>query len=344
MIDTAVVPPLLNWYASAHRDLPWRRTRDPYCIWVSEIMLQQTRVEAVRAYYARFMEMLPDVQALAAADEQTCLKLWEGLGYYSRVRNLHRAAVVVCRDYGGALPDSYAELMRLPGIGDYTAGAIASIAFGERVPAVDGNVLRVITRLTGDSRPITDQKVRADLRTQTAAIVPEGQAGTFNQAMMELGATVCVPNGAPRCECCPLVQHCEAYRCGTALSLPVKAEKKPRRIEPRTVFLLYSGGKIALHRRPPKGLLGGMWELPSAEGALAPEQAVHQLEAWGLEAEQLCPRADAKHIFTHIEWHMTGYYAVCKTPADGFEWVLPSELRETYALPSAFRPFLEVPG
>ncbi len=344
MTGRAIVQPLLDWYAAGHRDLPWRRTRDPYCIWVSEIMLQQTRVEAVRGYYARFMEALPDVRALAAAEEETCLKLWEGLGYYSRVRNLHRAAVIICQEYGGKLPGSYEALLRLPGIGDYTAGAIASIAFGERVPAVDGNVLRVVTRLTGDFRPVTDPKVRAGLRAWTAEAVPAGQAGAFNQAMMELGAMVCVPNGAPRCGSCPLAHLCEACRAGTAAALPVKQAKKPRRIEPRTVFLICSGDRTALRRRPDRGLLAGLWELPSAEGALDPAQAKAQLAAWGIGAARLLSLRPAKHIFTHVEWHMTGYYAECEAQAGGFVWVAPEQLREAYALPSAFRPFLEVLG
>lgn len=343
MIPSAIVEPLLAWYETAKRDLPWRRTRDPYRIWVSEIMLQQTRVEAVRGYYARFMEALPNVQALAAADEQLCLKLWEGLGYYSRVRNLHRAAQTVCEEYGGQLPNSHAALLKLPGIGDYTAGAISSIAFGERVPAVDGNVLRVTARLTEDYRPITDTAVRADLRTQIAEIVPEGRAGVFNQAMMEIGATVCIPNGAPHCPECPLSHLCIGYLSGTAATLPVKAAKKPRRIEPRTVFVLRAGELTALRRRPKKGLLAGLWELPSAEGTLTPEQANACLEDWGLRPERLLSLRPEKHIFTHIEWHMTGYCAECGEPAADFVWVSPAQLREEYALPSAFRPFLEVP-
>lgn len=344
MMTVAIVPPLLEWYASAKRDLPWRHTRDPYRIWVSEVMLQQTRVEAVRGYYARFLEALPDVRALAAADEAVYLKLWEGLGYYSRVRNLHRAAVMVCTEYGGRFPEDHAALCGLPGIGDYTAGAVASIAFGQRVPAVDGNVLRVVTRLLNDSRPVSDPKVKAGLRAQVADIVPADAPGTFNQSLMELGATVCVPNGAPRCGDCPLLHLCEGYRAGTAAGLPVKAAKKPRRVEPRTVFLLCCEGRAALRKRPEKGLLGGLWELPSAEGALNPAQARALLTQWGLAPGQLLSLRSAKHIFTHVEWHMTGYYADCAALAEGFTWALPGQLREEYALPSAFRPFLSVLG
>ncbi len=337
-----ITAPLLAWYESAQRDLPWRHTRDPYRIWVSEVMLQQTRVEAVRGYYERFLQALPDVQALAQAEEPVYLKLWEGLGYYSRVRNLHRAAVIVCAEYGGKFPASSAQLRKLPGIGDYTAGAVASIAFGERVPAVDGNVLRVVTRLWDDSRPVSDPKVRAALREQVAALVPEAAPGAFNQALMELGATVCVPNGAPHCADCPLSHLCEGFRLGTAAGLPVKASKKPRRVEERTVFLLRCGELVALRRRPEAGLLGGMWEFPAAEEALAPAAARGQLAAWGLETGQLLSLRPAKHIFTHIEWHMTGYYAACSAPAGGFTWATLPQLREDYTLPSAFRSFLAV--
>lgn len=337
-----LVSPLLEWYGAEKRDLPWRHTRDPYRIWVSEVMLQQTRVEAVRGYYDRFLRALPDVRALAEADEAVYLKLWEGLGYYSRARNLHRAAVTICEEYGGEFPREYAELRKLPGIGDYTAGAVASIAFGQRVPAVDGNVLRVAARLRNDCRPVTDPKVKAELRGWVAELVPEDAPGAFNQALMELGATVCVPNGAPRCGNCPVMHLCEGYHLGTADGLPVKAAKKPRRIEPRTVFLLCCEGKTALRRRPAKGLLGGLWELPAAEGTLNPEQARAQLLEWGAETGQLLSLRPAKHIFSHVEWHMTGYYAECAAPAEGFTWAKPEELREEYALPSAFRPFLAV--
>lgn len=341
-MTAALVPPLLGWYETAKRDLPWRHTNDPYRIWVSEVMLQQTRVEAVRGYYARFLQTLPDVQALAAAAEPVYLKLWEGLGYYSRVRNLHRAAVQICEDLGGHFPKTHAELCRLPGIGDYTAGAIASIAFGQCVPAVDGNVLRVVTRLQNDSRPVTDPKVKAALRELVASLVPPDAPGIFNQAMMELGATICVPNGAPRCGACPIRDFCEGFRAGTAAELPQKAAKKPRRVQPRTVFLLQCNGNTALRRRPAKGLLGGLWELPAAEGTLDQTQARAQLAAWGVRMETLLPLAPAKHIFTHVEWHMTGYFAVCAAPAGGFTWAAPDQLREEYALPSAFRPFLAV--
>ncbi len=342
-VSKAICAPLLDWFSQNARVLPWRENRDPYRIWVSEIMLQQTRVEAVKAYFVRFLHTLPTIQALAQADEQTYLKLWEGLGYYSRVRNLHRAAVQVCESYGGIMPKTHAQLLQLPGIGDYTAGAVASIAYDERVPAVDGNVLRVIARLTADERFISDPKVKADLRTQVAAIVPE-QAGAFNQAIMELGALICVPNGAPKCADCPLLHLCVGAASGIAVGLPRKAPKRARTRVERTVFLLRCNGKVALHRRPEKGLLAKLWELPGVEVPLSPEQARAYLAEQQMDCAQIRSLRPAKHIFTHIEWHMTGYYVDLETfpPTDDFCWVTPTDLRAAYALPSAFRAFLKV--
>lgn len=340
-LSPAICQPLLTWFSENARVLPWRKNRDPYRVWVSEIMLQQTRVEAVKAYFLRFMETLPTVQDLAAAEEQTYLKLWEGLGYYSRVRNLHKAAVQVCTEYGGQIPATHAELLKLAGIGDYTAGAVASIAFGEKVPAVDGNVLRVVARLTADERPVTDPKVKADMRAQLVDILPD-DVGAFNQALMEIGAMVCIPNGAPKCEDCPLLHLCAGAHMGIAARLPNKAAKKARTIVPRTIFLLRYDGKIALHRRPAKGLLAKLWELPGAEEALSPEDAKHWLSAQSVSAAKLLAMRPAKHIFTHVEWHMTGYYVTlsAQPPANDWVWVTPAQLREAYALPSAFRAFL----
>lgn len=343
-LTAAVVAPLTDWYAGNARELPWRRDRDAYRVWVSEIMLQQTRVEAVRGYFERFMRACPTVRALAEADEQAVLKLWEGLGYYSRARNLHRAARAVCAEYGGALPDTYDALRTLPGVGDYTAGAVASIAYGRRVPAVDGNVLRVVSRLTADERPVTDAKVKAALRAQVEAVLPV-DPGIFNQALMELGATVCVPNGAPKCGECPVRHLCEGAEQGIAERLPNKAAKKARRVERRTIFLLRWEGRAALRRRPESGLLAGLWELPGAEEALSPAGARAWLAAQGLACAQLRSLRPAKHIFTHVEWHMTGYYVDLAAPPPegaGMTLVTPEELRAAYALPSAFRAFLSV--
>lgn len=338
----AVVQPLLAWYDAGHRDLPWRRTQNPYHIWLSEIMLQQTRVEAVIPYYERFLAACPDIQALADATEETYLKLWEGLGYYSRVRNLHKAAVVLSEQYGGQMPADYDALLRLPGIGDYTAGAIASIAFGIAQPAVDGNVLRVVARLTGEERPIDVPAVKRDMRAQVAAIVPHDRPGAFNQAMMELGAVVCIPNGAPRCGDCPLMHLCRSYHEQTTDWIPVRTPKKARTRIERTVLLVRCGERVGIRKRPDTGLLARMWELPAYEQALSADALREQLKAEGWQVKRLLSLRAAKHIFTHVEWHMTGYEVELSEPVADLIWVTPDELRGAYALPSAFRSFLQV--
>lgn len=338
----AVTEPLLAWYDAGHRDLPWRRTRDPYRIWLSEIMLQQTRVEAVIPYYERFLSACPTVRDLADAPEETYLKLWEGLGYYSRVRNLHKAAQVICDTYGGQMPADHAALLKLPGIGDYTAGAVASIAFDIAEPAVDGNVLRVVARITGDERPIDDAKVKKDMRAQVAAIIPHDRSGAFNQAMMELGAVVCIPNGAPRCGDCPLMHLCRACHEQITDRIPVRTPKKARTVVHRTVLLPRCGGLVGIRKRPDTGLLARMWELPAYEHPLEPSALRDQLTDDGWKVERMLSLRPAKHIFTHIEWHMTGYYVELSEPVEDLTWVTPSALRGEYALPSAFRAFLKV--
>ena len=299
---------LQNWYPDHHRDLPWRRTRDPYAIWVSEIMLQQTRVAAVIPYYERLHSELPDVFALAAVSDDRLNRLWQGLGYYSRAKNLKRAAQIVCERYAGRMPDTYETLLTLPGIGSYTAGAIASIAYGERVPAVDGNVLRVYARLMNDPSDIVDPAVKTRVFEELKAIMPD-DPGTFNQALMELGATVCVPNGQPLCGDCPLASVCKAKEAGTAGALPNKAPKKPRAAEERTVFALYEHGAPLLLKRPNKGLLAGLYELPNVSGYLSTEQAMQWLSEHGLHPTGDLSVYAAKHIFTHIEWRMRVYAA-----------------------------------
>ena len=328
--------PLLVWFRQNARDLPWRRTEDPYRIWVSEIMLQQTRVAAVLGYYARFLEAFPSVEALAAAPEDRLMKLWEGLGYYSRARNLQRAAKAVVEM--GGFPDTYDGLLALPGIGDYNASAIASAAFGRREAAVDGNVLRVVTRLTDCHDDILDPKTKKAIREQVQSVMPETPADIriFNQATMELGATVCVPNGPPKCELCPVRDLCLGRIRDTAEMLPVKKPKKARRVEEKTGFLLLREDKVALCRRPDTGLLAGLWEFPNVEGTLDEEKAPAQVAAWGLEPKAWKNRLTAKHIFTHVEWHMTGY--TLSVSGDGpaeWEWVDADGL-EAHAVPSAF--------
>lgn len=341
-VTPAIVAPLLNWYDQGHRDLPWRAQPTPYRVWVSEIMLQQTRVQAVLGYFSRWMETLPDVRSLAAADESVYLKLWEGLGYYSRVRNLHRAAVEICEKYGGELPADYDALLSLPGIGDYTAGAIASIACGIPVPAVDGNVLRVAARLDNDFTPITDTAFKKRTRSRFAALMPDDRPGDLNQSLMELGATVCLPNGTPLCGDCPVQHLCLGYHHENAALLPLRAAKKARRIENRTVLLLRYGPLVGLTRRPASGLLAGLWELPALDGHLSPEEVRTALSARGWQLTKILSLRPAKHVFTHVEWHMNGYYIELANQPEALTFVSPSALRAEYALPSAFRAFLSV--
>lgn len=337
-----IVLPLLQWYADHARVLPWRDSPSPYRVWISEIMLQQTRVEAVKPFFERFLAELPGIASLAAASEAQLYKLWEGLGYYSRVRNLQKAAQMVMQEYGGELPGDPQHLLRLPGIGAYTAGAISSIAFGRPTPAVDGNVLRVIARVTADRANVGQPAVKRNMEQQLKAVYPAGRAGDFTQALMELGALVCLPNGAPKCGECPLSGLCEAHKQGIEEELPVKPAKKERRIEPRTVFLLLCGGKVALQKRPESGLLAGLWEFPSAQGAISPQDTEKLLKTWGLSPENPKPLPKAKHVFSHIEWHMTGYAVPVKEPCAGFVWASRRELLETYTLPSALKVYTKI--
>ena len=337
-----IVSPLLAWYLQNARKLPWRDEPTPYRVWVSEIMLQQTRVEAVKPYYERFLRELPDISALASAPEEQLLKLWEGLGYYSRVRSLQKAARAVVERYGGELPADAEELRRLPGIGDYTAGAIASIAFGLPEPAVDGNVLRVAARLSASHEDISDPARKAELREILRKIYPAGKAGDFTQALMELGATVCLPNGTPRCEDCPLAELCEARRSGQETVLPVKAPKPQRREEKLTVFRLLHGSRAALRKRPETGLLAGLWEFPNRPGALSPAEAGDALRAWGVSAARTEPLPEARHVFTHLEWHMTGYLVRAENECDPFSWAEADSVLREYALPSAFKIYRKI--
>ena len=331
---------LLPWYVKNLRPLPWREDRDPYHIWLSEIMLQQTRVEAVKGYYARFLAELPTIQALSQCDDEKLHKLWEGLGYYSRVRNLKKAAQEIMERHGGVFPRSLDEILALPGIGDYTAGAIGSIAFNLPTPAVDGNVLRVAARLTNDPSPIdlpqTKRKVSAALRE----IYPEN-ASDFTQALMELGATLCGPNWKPKCERCPCAALCLGYQKGTAEALPVKAPKKPKRQEDRTVFIFSCGDAYALCKRPDRGLLAGLWEFPNVTGKLDLSQALSAAEQFGVRPRNLLRQTEKKHIFTHIQWNLRGYYIEAAEESNRFYWFTAAQLRAQAALPTAFRQFLE---
>lgn len=336
--------PLLLWYNEKKRDLPWRHTGDPYRIWVSEIMLQQTRVEAVRKYYLRFTEELPEISDLAACPDEKLLKLWEGLGYYSRVKNMKKAAQL---SHDG-LPKTYDSLRTLPGIGNYTAGAVASIAYGLPEPAVDGNVLRVLTRLTGCREDISKQKTRTDAEDCLRKYLcghPEAAPGIFNQAMMELGALICLPNTDPLCVSCPVQKFCSALRDGTVSKIPVRAKKSSRRIEERCVLIIRDGNKTAIRKRPNHGLLAGLYEFPNIAGYKDADEAVQITQKMGFTVLRITPLPDTKHIFTHLEWRMRAYLIkTAQTEESLREDIIladAEELQKIYALPSAFDAYKE---
>lgn len=335
---------LLSWYRAEARSLPWRSPLTPYRVWVSEIMLQQTRIEAVIPYFERFMAELPTVQDLAAVSDERLMKLWEGLGYYSRARNLKKAAIQICERHGGELPADYDALRNLAGFGDYTAGAVASIAFGIPVPAVDGNVLRVVSRLTADFDDVMKTATRRRYTETVREWLPSNAAGDFNAALMELGERVCLPNTVPRCENCPLKTVCEGYQKQVAVLLPTRRAKTERRVEYRTVFLFTTDEKmprVLLHKRPESGLLAGLWELPQVET----EDTVAATSALCAEYRAIAHDTrmigEGKHLFSHIEWRMRGIQVKTSffPPPCGYVWATLDEVNAYYALPTAFRPF-----
>ena len=337
------VPLLIDWYRAGHRDLPWRETRDPYAILVSEIMLQQTRAETVKPYYHRFLATLPTVGALAETDDDTLHKLWEGLGYYSRVRNLKRAAITVMEAFGGVIPADFDALLSLPGVGRYTAGAVASIAYDLPVPAVDGNVLRVVARLTGDDTDVLTPAAKTAAERAIAPHVPTSGAGDLTQALIELGAVVCTPGGSPRCAECPLSLLCAAAREGRQAELPVRNPKTTRRVEERTVLVIRTpDGRVAIRQRPDKGLLAGLYEFPCLDGHQNEADVRAYLEGLGLSVSTLTLLPAAKHLFTHIEWRMVGFAVDISLPSALPEaWILatPQELDDKYAIPSAYAAY-----
>ena len=377
----SLVWPLLVWYDRSRRDLPWRRTKDPYRIWVSEIMLQQTRVEAVRSYYERFIRELPDVSSLARCPEDRLLKLWEGLGYYSRVRNMQKAARVIEEEYGGEVPRDAASLLALPGIGAYTAGSIASIAFEISMPAVDGNVLRIISRLYAYRENILLEETKERTRLLIASVMEDfsGIAGDLeqkglsgaevqrllrpsqlNQALMELGALVCVPSGSPECGGCPWSGKCRSCQGNLTGEIPLRLSKTRKRRETKTILILEENGHYAIRKRPAAGLLAGLYEFPSIEGSLSAREAVSEAERLGLsvdgEPRRLPP---AKHVFSHVIWDMEGYYLtvlrkpagpagdplrklLANQPESGIIFADLHQIRTRYALPGAFSSFLKV--
>lgn len=334
---------LLDWYDANARELPWRNQSNPYYTWVSEIMLQQTRVEAVKGYFARFIEALPTIQDLANAKEDELLKLWEGLGYYNRVRNMQKAAITVVEQYNGELPRDYKALLSLSGIGTYTAGAIGSIAYQLPVPAVDGNVLRVTKRLTGSYDDIMLPKVKKELEEDMLKIMPKTRSGDLNQALMDLGATICIPNGKPLCIQCPLNEKCKAYKENLTDELPVKSSKKGRKIQEKTVILFYCNGEYALHKRPDKGLLAGLWEFPNIDKSLSIPKFEELLKKENIEDYSLELLGEGKHIFSHIEWHMIGYRVILPSKDselfEDLQWYSKEEIARDCAIPTAFKAY-----
>lgn len=343
-----MVSPIVTWFQKNKRDLPWRNHPDAYRVWVSEIMLQQTRVEAVKPYYERFLRELPTVKDLAEAKEDQLLKLWEGLGYYNRVRNMQKAAQQIMIDYQGQFPDTFEEIRSLKGIGNYTAGAISAFAFGLPKPAVDGNVLRVISRLMGSREDIMKQSVRSKIEEKLEHVIPEGAASDFDQGLIELGALVCVPNGEPKCTECPVAHLCEARKQGMIAEIPVKSKGKARKMEDKTVLIFKDGEKLAIQKRPSKGLLAGLYEFPNQEGHLTMEEVTAYSKKIGLMPVRIKKLEDAKHIFSHIEWHMSGYEIIVdeleKTNEKAFLFIHPEEIEKKYSIPSAFEAYTRYAG
>ncbi len=343
-----IVPYLLHWFEYNARILPWREKPIPYYVWISEIMLQQTRVEAVKGYFDRFITALPDIETLATVEEEKLLKLWQGLGYYNRVRNLQKAAQQIMTEYEGKVPADYDILTKLPGIGTYTAGAIASIAYQIPVPAIDGNVLRVTKRIAGSFDDITKDKTKKELWSDLSRIMPENRPGDFNQSLMELGAMICLPSGRPLCQQCPVMHLCKAFHEETVLQIPVKPAKKERRKENHTILFMEYQDRYAIRKREKSGLLAGLWELPNLEGRITKKDLEQQLREGGMKSFHISSLGEAKHIFTHVEWHMIGYHIKINDEklniADSIKgvWVKKKDINELYSIPSAFAPYMKV--
>ncbi|MBR4454647.1 MAG: A/G-specific adenine glycosylase [Solobacterium sp.] len=347
---------LLDWYLANRRDLPWRDTGDPYDVWLSEIMLQQTRVEFVKERFVQFRQKLPTIQDLAECPEDDLMKLWEGMGYYSRARNLQKCAQVLVKQYHGILPSDRNALLKLPGIGPYTAGAIASIAYGMNEPAVDGNVLRVAARLFNDARDIRKPEIREEIQNcfrtflnhhkaslqKKYASDTRTPASLFSQAWMELGALICVPSGAPHCENCPLNRSCAAFLNQTTSRIPYRSPLKERTIVHRTVTVIRDGSRFLLHKRPSGGLLGGLYEFPGYEESLSRSALIRRLEQDGISPVKVTELPDSRHIFSHVEWHMKAYEVLVGSQEleDKKDCVLLTKKElQRFAVPSAFHTY-----
>ena len=335
-----IVQPIVKWYQAQEKTLPWKQDKDPYHVWISEIMLQQTRIEAVKKYYIRFMEQLPTIQDVANASEEQLLKLWEGLGYYSRVRNIKKAAIQIIQENQGKMPTNYKELLKMPGIGDYTAGAIASISYGEKVPAVDGNVLRVISRILASKENVLLPETKKDITNQLQEIMPE-EAGDFNEGLMELGEKICLPNTTPICNKCPIQKYCTACKENLTTEIPVRIKKQKRKIEKRTIFILEYKNKIAINKRPKTGILANLYEFPNILGEVTEQEIPQILKQWNIQFKNLKMKKSAKHIFTHIEWDMIAYEIEVKNKNTIWTWVTEQEMEKQYPLPTAFKKLHE---
>lgn len=329
------------WYQKNKRDLPWRKDNNPYHIWISEIMLQQTRIEAVIPYYERFITFLPTIHDLATIDEEKLLKLWEGLGYYSRAKNLKKTAQIIEQEYQGKFPTEYVEILKLPGIGEYTASAISSICFNQKEVTIDGNVLRVFTRFFNDKRNIDEPKVKKEIRHYLMRVIPM-DAGDFNQGMMELGETICLPKGTPKCLQCPLNKDCLSYKKNTYLSLPVKKKKSTKKEEFYTVLLYQYQNKYALYQRKEESLLQNLWSFPQLEGNISKKEIVSYLEKNSISYKNIQKDINYTHIFTHKKWQMKSYKIILKTIKNlPYQFYTLKEIETTYALASAYKPFFQ---
>lgn len=328
---------VLQWYDTNQRVLPWRESRDPYHIWISEIMLQQTRVETVIPYYYRFIETLPNVQSLAETNDEVLYKLWEGLGYYSRVRNLKKAANQVLTDFEGVIPSDRKSLETLSGIGPYTSGAISSIAFGKKNAAVDGNVLRIFARLYEIHKSIKDLSVKKDIKEKVEKLLPSSRVGDFNQGLMEIGATVCLPNGKPKCVICPLKEICKAYMSDVTDKIPVRLKSKKVPVKKKTVLILRYNDLLAIEKRPDTGLLRSMYQFPMFEGHMK----LDDIKKLHIDASIIKKLQKSTHKFSHLKWDIIAYEISIKNVVDGYNFVTLKDLLHKYSLPSAFKIYRE---
>jgi A/G-specific adenine glycosylase len=326
---------LLSWYDNNKRVLPWRDDPSPYKVWISEIMLQQTKVSTVIPYFNRFIERIKSVNELAEIEEDTLLKLWEGLGYYSRARNLKKAAQEIVQKHNSVLPNNEKELEELKGIGNYTSGAILSIAFNKRYTAVDGNVLRVFARLNNIKDDIKQKEIKASIKEQVKSLLPKNRVGDFNQALMEIGATVCLPNGTPYCEICPLKEMCKAYKKGTQKEIPIKRKKKQTPTKDITVLLVKHRDKYIIEKRPSTGLLANMYQFPIVEEHLD----IKDIELLHIDnIKEIKQLNNSKHIFSHLKWNMKAYEITLQNRTNGL-FASKEEILNKYSIPTAFKEY-----